>query len=79
MSFNESHLTKYSEGLRIVYDLEKSNSDVFYLPIPKARGDHVWYSDSQLYPYKKAMVKRKKKLGNIPLPRRNGIEVPRTR
>ena len=74
-----SHLTKYSEGLRITYDLEKSNPDIVYLAIPKPRGAQEWYSESQLYPYKKAMVKRKKKLGNIPLPRRNGIEVPRTR
>ena len=77
MSFKESCLTEYSEGLRIVHDLEKSNPDIFYLPIPKPRGAQVWYSDSQLYPHKKAMVKRKKKLGNIMLPRRDTVEVLR--
>ena len=85
MRFNESHLSEYSEGLRYFYDPAKSNPDFtepydFYLSIPKPNGALVWYSDSQLYPHKKAMAKRKKKLSNIAPPKcRESIEVLRIR
>ena len=80
MIFKEKHLTHYSDGLRIVNDMEKRNPEAFYLSIPKPKGAQVWYSDSQLYPHKKAMVKRKKKLGFIAPPKRSDtIEVLRIR
>ncbi|CAL4112174.1 unnamed protein product [Meganyctiphanes norvegica] len=47
---NKSRPTEYSDGLKVVYDMENSNPDIFFLPIPDPENAQLYrhsYDNSQ--------------------------------